>query len=76
MARLAPTPELQQAVTATVPLGCQGSVDDIANAAGMLSSDESAYISGAILPVDGGWSQSGASYLMSNLSTMLDESKS
>ena len=32
-----------------------GSTADIANAALFLASDDSAYISGAILPVDGGW---------------------
>ncbi len=32
-----------------------GQPSDIANAALFLASDESAYISGAILPVDGGW---------------------
>ena len=33
----------------------QGEAMDIANAALFLASDDSAYISGAILPVDGGW---------------------
>ncbi|MCD8145654.1 MAG: glucose 1-dehydrogenase [Oscillospiraceae bacterium] len=33
----------------------QGQATDIANAALFLASDESAYISGVILPVDGGW---------------------
>ena len=33
----------------------QGEASDIANAALFLASDESAYISGVILPVDGGW---------------------
>lgn len=32
-----------------------GTTADIANAALFLASDDSAYISGAILPVDGGW---------------------
>lgn len=73
MSRLAPTPELQEAVTTSVPLGRQGTVDDIANAAAMLGSEQSSYISGAILPVDGGWSQGGATWMMSNLSTMLDK---
>ncbi len=33
----------------------QGEATDIANAALFLASDESAYVSGVILPVDGGW---------------------
>ena len=76
MDRLAPTPELKQAVTDSVPLGRQGSPDDIANAAGMLGSEQAGYISGAIIPVDGGWSQSGATWVMANVSTMLDSMKS
>lgn len=74
MDRLAPTPKLNQAVTDSVPLGRQGTVDDIANAAAMLASDQAGYISGAILPVDGGWSQSGATTMMAKLSDMLDAS--
>lgn len=75
MSRLGPTPELQQAITDSVPLGRQGEVEDIANAAAMLSSPESSYISGAILPVDGGWSQSGATTVMASLSAMLNKTK-
>ncbi|WP_139122316.1 SDR family oxidoreductase, partial [Veronia pacifica] len=75
MSRLAPTPELAKQVTKTVPLGRQGTVDDIANAAGMLASDAASYISGAILPVDGGWSQSGATYAMAILADTLNNMK-
>ncbi|MDT3440018.1 MULTISPECIES: SDR family NAD(P)-dependent oxidoreductase [unclassified Pseudofrankia] len=39
---------------AQVPMGRQGSAWDIANAAVFLASDEASYITGAILPVDGG----------------------
>ena len=73
MARLAPTPEIKEAVTNSVPLGRMGTVDDIANAAGLLASDQSAYITGAILPVDGGWAQGGATAVMGKLSRMLDK---
>lgn len=73
MDRLAPTPQIQQAVTQSVPLGRQGSVDDIANAAGMLCTEQASYISGAVLPVDGGWSQSGATLVMATMSQMLDK---
>lgn len=38
-----------------VPLGRIGSVDDIANAALWLASDQASYISGATLTIDGGW---------------------
>lgn len=38
-----------------VPLGRIGSVDDIANAALWLASDQAGYISGATLTIDGGW---------------------
>ena len=35
--------------------GAQGQASDIANAALFLASDDSAYVSGVVLPVDGGW---------------------
>lgn len=57
MARLAPTEKLQQKVVAGVPLGRLGLPDDIGNACLFLGSDLGAYVTGAILPVDGGWSQ-------------------
>ncbi|MBL8631194.1 MAG: SDR family oxidoreductase [Rhodospirillaceae bacterium] len=39
---------------ATVPLGRKGSVDDVASAVAYLASDDAGYITGYILPVDGG----------------------
>ncbi|WP_395572310.1 SDR family NAD(P)-dependent oxidoreductase [Streptomyces sp. BK79] len=39
-----------------VPLGRVGTADDVVNAAVFLASDEAAYITGANLVVDGGWS--------------------
>ncbi|MGE4634881.1 MAG: SDR family oxidoreductase [Arenicellales bacterium] len=59
MARLAPTREMQQAVTASVPLGRQGTTEDIAQAAMFLASPLASYITGAVIPVDGGWSLRG-----------------
>ena len=41
---------------AGIPLGRWGLAQDIANAALFLASDEAAYITGVILPVDGGYS--------------------
>ncbi|MGK0273135.1 MAG: NAD(P)-dependent dehydrogenase (short-subunit alcohol dehydrogenase family) [Cocleimonas sp.] len=67
MARLAPTPAIIEAVKQSVPLQELGNADDIANAAMFLSSPVASYISGAILPVDGGWSLSGAGVMMDDL---------
>jgi 3-oxoacyl-[acyl-carrier protein] reductase/7-alpha-hydroxysteroid dehydrogenase len=37
-----------------IPLGRMGEADDIANAALFLASDLASYITGAVIPVDGG----------------------
>lgn len=37
-----------------VPLGRTGQVDDVSNAVGFLASAEAAYVTGTVLPVDGG----------------------
>jgi NAD(P)-dependent dehydrogenase (short-subunit alcohol dehydrogenase family) len=42
-----------------VPLGRMGETDDIAKAALFLVSDDANYVTGATLPVDGGWLASG-----------------
>ncbi|MFC4452578.1 SDR family oxidoreductase [Deinococcus sonorensis] len=54
MRRLAPDEATRQQFTRTVPLGRFGVPQDIANAALFLVSDAASYITGAILPVDGG----------------------
>jgi NAD(P)-dependent dehydrogenase (short-subunit alcohol dehydrogenase family) len=46
--------EVAAARAATVPMGTQGSAWDIANAVVYLASDDSAYVTGVVLPVDGG----------------------
>lgn len=71
MARLAPTAELKAKVAASVPLGRDGTPRDIAHAALFLASPLASYISGVILPVDGGWSLGGASSLMAEVSRAL-----
>jgi NAD(P)-dependent dehydrogenase (short-subunit alcohol dehydrogenase family) len=38
-----------------------GTIDEIGQAAMFLSSDAAQYVSGVVLPVDGGWSVAGAS---------------
>ncbi|MDH3235974.1 MAG: SDR family oxidoreductase [Alphaproteobacteria bacterium] len=60
MERLAPSPEAMQRAAEAVPLERLGTTEDIANAAMFLSSPLATYISGIVMPVDGGWSLSGA----------------
>jgi NAD(P)-dependent dehydrogenase (short-subunit alcohol dehydrogenase family) len=64
MRRLAPTEAARQVVTDSVPLGRFGHVDDIANACLWLASPLAGYVSGAVNPVDGGWSLGGATSSM------------
>lgn len=54
MARLAPDERTRQGFIDTVPLGRFGVPQDIANAALFLVSDAASYVTGVILPVDGG----------------------
>lgn len=54
MRRLAPDERTRQEFTRTVPLGRFGVPQDIANAALFLVSDAASYVTGVILPVDGG----------------------
>lgn len=48
-------PEDEARAAAGVPLGRLAEPEDVARAARFLASDEAAYITGAVLPVDGGW---------------------
>ena len=54
MRRLAPTDEARAAVRFGVPLRRFGAIDEIAVAALFLCSEAAAYITGAVLNVDGG----------------------
>ena len=64
MKRLAPAPSLLDKVVESVPLGRLGKTSDIGNMAMFLASPLADYVSGAIIPVDGGWSLGGVSGLM------------
>lgn len=55
MARLTPTPELEAALKARIPLGDYGTKIDIAETALFLCSDSARYITGAIIDCDGGF---------------------
>ena len=54
MRRLAPTDEARNAVSSAVPLGRLAQIEEIAAAALFLCSEAAAYITGAVLNVDGG----------------------
>lgn len=45
----------EEALSAAVPRGIRGTVDDVSSAVGFLASAESNYINGSNLAVDGGW---------------------
>ena len=61
MKRLAPTPEMQEHTRKSVPLGRFGTGEDIAQAALFLASPLASYVTGIVMPVDGGWSLGGSS---------------
>ncbi len=54
-ARTKANPELAAQVAFWQPLGVVGQPRDVADAAVYLASDEARFITGAVLPVDGGW---------------------
>jgi len=67
MARLAPDEKARKRVTDGVPLGRFGTPADIAHACLFLGSEYGSYITGIIMPVDGGWAQSNAGGLGEDL---------
>jgi len=63
MRRLAPSEKQREQVRLSVPLRRLGSARDIARACQFLASPQANYITGAVLPVDGGWSLGGATQM-------------
>jgi NAD(P)-dependent dehydrogenase (short-subunit alcohol dehydrogenase family) len=61
--RLMPTPEVENAALARVPLGRFGEHDELANLAAFLVSDAAPYINGECVTIDGGaWLASGGQF--------------
>lgn len=52
--RVGTTPELEAAIVRDVPLGRQGSTDDIAGVIAFLSSEDAGYITGSTIDINGG----------------------
>ena len=75
MARLAPTPEILDAVRDSVPVKRLGQAQDIARAALVLASPLCEYINGAVIPVDGGWSLIGFGDMMQKLTTIYEQTR-
>ena len=48
-------PQRSQQILGRIPLGRWGVPDDLATAVLFLASPASAYVTGAVIPVDGGW---------------------
>lgn len=67
MARLAPTPQMEQIITDSVPLARYGTSQEIADCCLWLSSPMASYVTGALIPVDGGWSLGGAGQMFSEM---------
>lgn len=67
MRRLLADPAQKEALAKTVPLQRLGAVEECADVALFLASDAARYVSGAVLPVDGGWSLGGAHVAMASV---------
>jgi NAD(P)-dependent dehydrogenase (short-subunit alcohol dehydrogenase family) len=67
MERLLVDRSKKEALAKTVPLGRLGQVEDCADVAMFLASDAARYVSGVVLPVDGGWSLAGATLAMGQM---------
>jgi len=67
MKRLLVDPKFEEPLIKSVPLQRLGTPEDCADVALFLASDAARYVSGAVIPVDGGWSLAGASVAMAQM---------
>ncbi len=70
MKRLAPTEQARTLTRDSVPLGRFGSVTEIGQACLWLASPYAAYVTGAVIPVDGGWSLGGVAAMSAGIKAM------
>ncbi len=70
MARLAPDENIRKMVARSVPLGRLGTPEDVGNACLFLASALGSFVTGTILPVDGGWTQNSCGGMSDYLGTV------
>ena len=75
VARLAPTPAAMKLCVKSVPLQRMGTPQDIGNACLFLASPLASYVTGAVIPVDGGWLQGGVAAVAATFSQLLQGDK-
>lgn len=60
MTRVLHSPEFRQSYTDAIPMNRYGTPEEVAAAVGYLASDGAAYVTGIVIPIDGGFLASGA----------------
>ncbi|WP_188151777.1 SDR family oxidoreductase [Teredinibacter waterburyi] len=71
MARLAPNPKMLEMARLSVPLKRLGTPEDVGHLVLFLASSLASYVTGAVIPADGGWSLGGASGLSGMMAAAL-----
>ena len=74
MKRLAPSEEFQAQAVASVPLQRLGQAQDVGQMCLFLCSPFASYVTGTVIPVDGGWSLGGAADFSGQLARLLKPS--